>query len=77
MRRSILCHPVLALLVLAGLNLVISAAANKPAAQDVVYRQKAVFLGVFTHLEPRHTLAEKLASLEQLVRDNPHVAGIT
>ena len=35
------------------------------------------FLGVFTHLEPYGELSEKLISLQNVLRDNPHVSGIT
>jgi hypothetical protein len=56
------------------------------AASDLVQRANALelkpgakppFLGVFTHVEPRADMAGKLATLRQIIADNPHVVGFT
>ena len=38
---------------------------------------KAPYLGLFTHVEPRLDFAGKLATLNQIIRANPHIAGFT
>ena len=38
---------------------------------------QAPYLGLFTHVEPRLDLPGKLATLNQIIRDNPHIIGFT
>lgn len=52
-------------------------AAEATRAPEFREGQKAPFLGVFTHLEPRLGFPEKLASLKNVLRANPDLAGIT
>jgi hypothetical protein len=40
-------------------------------------RTQAPFLGLFAHVEPRADLKGKLETLNQIIRDNPHIVGFT
>lgn len=48
-------------------------------ANDLTFsgNSKPPFLGLFTHVEPRLDFAGKLATLRQIIADNPHIVGFT
>ncbi len=79
-------HPLFAIAALAAVLVATTRAAEsvkltplqqQAAALRFAPGEKAVFLGLFTHLEPYASLADKLDSLNRLIAKNPHITGIT